>query len=283
MSERTTREDILRYYEDCDVDYRMIWGIDRNLGLHYGFYDEHHTDHHSAVLNQNRVMAERAGIKPGDRVLDCGCGIGGSCIWLAENVGAKAEGINISEYQIRRGRELVRERGLQGRVELHVGDFADTGFPDESFDVVWGMEAMSYAPDKPKLVREIHRLLKPGGRLVCSDGWMNDIAPKPELDAVVREWLDCWAVPQLAGVEEFKGYLNEVGFADIKFWDAYDYAIRSSHRMYKYSLLAYPVAKVMRWVRLRSQAQWNNVRAAYLQYKGLAGRAWIHGHFVATK
>jgi len=277
------QRDVIRYYEDCHIDYRLIWGVGRNYGLHYGFYDDEHRHHHEAVLNQNRVVAERAQIKPGERVLDCGCGIGGSCIWLAQNLGAHCVGVNITAYQLERARQLVREKNLQDRIDFIERDFADTGLPDASFDVVWGMEAMSYAADKRKLVQEIYRVLKPGGRLVVSDGWRNDIDPKPGYEQPMRAWLDSWAVPHLAGVREFEGYLGEVGFQRHQFWDAYDYVMRSSRRMYLFSLPAYPGGKLLQWLGIRNEVQWGNIRAAYLQYGLLKARAWIHGHFVAWK
>ena len=278
-----SQQDIIKYYEDCDIDYRTIWGTDVNYGLHYGFYDRDHRNHHQAVLNQNRVLADKAGIKPGDRVLDCGCGIGGSCLWLAQNRGAECVGLNITAAQLKQARRLVKEKNLEDKVTFYERDFCYTEFPDNSFDVVWGMEAMSYAQDKHQLVKEVFRVLKPGGRIATSDGWMNDISPNKSLDKEVCEWLDTWAVPHLAGISEFEGYLQQEGFKNIQFTDAYDMVMPSAARMFRYAALAYPAGKLMSLLRLRNDVQWGNIRGAFLQYKTLKNRAWVHGHFIAQK
>jgi tocopherol O-methyltransferase len=77
-------QQVSEYFDQTHDDYRRLWGIDRHLGLHCGFFDKAHNRHDAAVTNMNRVLAEAVGISPGDRVLDAGCGIGGSAIWLAE-------------------------------------------------------------------------------------------------------------------------------------------------------------------------------------------------------
>ncbi len=277
------QRDVIRYYENCHIDYRLIWGVGRNYGLHYGFHDRTHRRHHQAVLNHNRILAERARIEPGERVLDCGCGIGGSSIWLAQHRGARCVGVNITAYQLERARRLVREKNLQDRIEFIERDFTDTGLPDASFDVVWGIEAMSYAQDKRRLLQEVYRVLKPGGRVVVSDGWRNDIEPKFGHERDLHRWLDGWAVPDLAGVREFEGYLDEVGFQRRQFWDAHDYVEPSARRMYLYSLPGYPGGKLLQWLGIRNEVQWANIRAAYLQYRLFKAGAWIHGHFVAWK
>ena len=94
-----SRQEIISYYEDCDIDYRLVWGIDLNFSLHYGFYDSTYIKHHEAVLNMNRVLANKAGIKANDKVLDAGCGVGGSCLWLARKRHAKMTGIKANKIR----------------------------------------------------------------------------------------------------------------------------------------------------------------------------------------
>src|SRR5437868_2938758 len=77
---------VVDYFTQTQNDYRRLWGVHRHLGLHCGFHDDLHRRHDDAVTNMNRVLASLASIGLQDRVLDAGCGIGGSAIWLAKNI-----------------------------------------------------------------------------------------------------------------------------------------------------------------------------------------------------
>ena len=97
-----------------------------DLGLHCGFFDAQHRAHDEAILNMNRVLASAAGISQQDRVLDAGCGIGGSAIWLARKIGARVTGepaiagnraeegrpVNSANYDLRAFSRLQQFRGL---------------------------------------------------------------------------------------------------------------------------------------------------------------------------
>ncbi|MDY6942073.1 MAG: methyltransferase domain-containing protein [Pseudomonadota bacterium] len=268
---------ILDYYKHSHIDYLMIWGTFRNFALHYGYHDQQHKTHHAAVLNMNREVARRAGVQTGDKVLDAGCGIGGTSIWMAQNCGTQMTAINISDYQVDRGERLVKKLGLENQVRFVRRSFTDTGLPDESFDAIFGMESISYAEDKRDFLREAYRLLKPGGRLVVTDGFQNDIDPTPEYETEYQQWLDGWAVPNLWGLQQFQDDMTEIGFRDIEMEDAYDKVLPSSRRMYLAAKACYAGAKLLQWMRIRNQVQTGNVKAAKLQYVCLTQRKWIYG------
>ena len=132
---------IIAYYDQTWFDYRLLWLDNNNRAVHFGFYDKSTTSHQDALVNMNRVLAERAGIKSDDRVLDAGCGQGGSAAWVAENTGATVVGITPVESQIKTARAFIESKGLGEKVKINSGDYIDTVFPDESFDVVWLVKA----------------------------------------------------------------------------------------------------------------------------------------------
>ena len=74
----TKRQMIARYYRECWLDYRFFWINRKNLGMHFGYWDETTRTHAQSLLRTNEVMADAVDIGPGDRVLDAGCGVGGS-------------------------------------------------------------------------------------------------------------------------------------------------------------------------------------------------------------
>jgi ubiquinone/menaquinone biosynthesis C-methylase UbiE len=173
---------VIDYFDQTHNDYRRLWGIDRHRGLHCGYFDETHSRHDDAVLNMNRIVAETAQIAPGDRVLDAGCGIGGSSFWLTENFAdLSVTGININEMQISIANEHLQQQRHQPTLEFRVADFVQTGLASESFDVVWALESMCYADDKQAFLDEAFRLLKPGGRLVIDDGFLTREELNPQV------------------------------------------------------------------------------------------------------
>src|SRR6266568_4985056 len=81
------------YYDETWLDYRMLWLNPQNIAIHFGYWDERTRGHGESLLNMNRVLASQIGIRTGQRILDAGCGVGGSSIWLAQTYGVEVVGI----------------------------------------------------------------------------------------------------------------------------------------------------------------------------------------------
>src|SRR3954453_15742003 len=95
-----TNEDIARYYDLSEVHYQKFWKLDESLSLHYGYWDDSVRNFHEALIKLNVVLAEAAEIKDGENILDAGCGVGGSSIWLAKEKNCTVTGISLNERQI---------------------------------------------------------------------------------------------------------------------------------------------------------------------------------------
>jgi tocopherol O-methyltransferase len=93
-------------------------------------------------------MAAQANITQHDRVLDAGCGIGGSALWLAKYKNADVAGISISARQIEKAKTLAKQAKVDHLVSFSVIDYLVTGFPKESFDVVWAIESVCHTGRK---------------------------------------------------------------------------------------------------------------------------------------
>ncbi|MBA7696944.1 2-methoxy-6-polyprenyl-1,4-benzoquinol methylase [subsurface metagenome] len=272
---------VQKYYDRCYFDYKMFWRIEKNLGIHYGFYDKNYPwgwgPHDKAVLRMNEVLASKAGITSADRVLDAGCGIGGSSIWLAKNIGCKVTGIDLNSNQIARAKKFA-----QDTEKFQVMNFEETSFPDGSFDVVWLLESSCYAQDKLALLKEAKRLLCQGGRLAVADGFLMDELSESEKQAVWT-WVNGWAAPNLTTVSEFKGYLKEAGFRNISLDDITDNVMPSSRRMYWAAVINYPLGKLLEILRVRTKVQTANIKSAIYQYRTLCRGLWKYGIFTAEK
>lgn len=267
FSAEDIRVDTAKHYDDCYWDYRTAWFDNENLALHYGYWDKNTKTHSQALLNKNRIIAEIAGIKPEDHVLDAGCGIGGSSIWLAKHVGCRATGITVSAKQVEHAKRNAKRHGVSDKVDFYEADFCKTPFPDESFDVVWAVESSCYAIDKRDFFRESYRLLRKGGTLIACDGYTTRREFNEEEWRAVMDCLNGWAVPNLASVEEYQAGMEECGFRDVHITEATAETMPSSRRMYRIALWTYPMQLTMQWLGLRSKAQTANFKVALAQYK----------------
>ncbi len=82
----------------------------------------------------NRALADRIGMRPGQRVLDAGCGVGGSALWLAREGGVEVVGVTLVASQVERARRFAAEVGMAERVTFALDDYASRSFPAGAFD-----------------------------------------------------------------------------------------------------------------------------------------------------
>src|SRR5208283_3123720 len=111
-------EAVRQYYQECHFDYRVVWRLEQNLSIHFGYFDEECQEHAAALENMNRAMLSRTSISESDRVLDAGCGVGGSSFWIAEQTGANVTGVNIQPLHLELARAECIRRSLAGQVSF---------------------------------------------------------------------------------------------------------------------------------------------------------------------
>ncbi|MGH8497426.1 MAG: SAM-dependent methyltransferase [Methylococcales bacterium] len=283
LTTENLREDIVSYYDSCYWDYRFAWANARNLALHYGYWDSDTRGHSDSLLKMNKVLAEQIGISESDYILDAGCGLGGSAIWLAENYNARVLGITLSENQVEHAERFAKKRGVSEHVKFQSEDFCQTSFDDASFDVVWGLESVCYAVHKEAFVKEAYRLLKKGGRLVIADGFAKRREFTDDEWKLIVICLNGWSVPNLATPDEMKGYARDSGFTSIVYQDISNHTLRSAKHMYGTALINYPLQKISRLLRLRTEVQNANYLAGFYQYHLLKSGVSGYGIISAIK
>jgi MPBQ/MSBQ methyltransferase len=127
--------------------------------------DEFHGGQRAATMR----LAEMVGFAGTDRVLDVGSGLGGPSRYLAWRYGCHVSGVDLTAEFCRVAELLTRLTGLVGKADYRQGDALELPFDNASFDVVWSQNAAMNIADRDRLYREMHRVLKPGGRVALQE------------------------------------------------------------------------------------------------------------------
>jgi cyclopropane fatty-acyl-phospholipid synthase-like methyltransferase len=260
--------DTARHYDECYRDYLFAWCNRDNLALHYGYWDETKPYHqHQALLNKNRKLYQLGNIRANDRILDAGCGIGGSSIWMAKQHGNQVAGVTISANQVKHARQHAKRHGVADLVSFEQADFCAMPFAEQSFDVVWALESSCHALNKANFLKEAYRVLKTDGRVVVCDGFLLQRHFNEQQWQSVVTCLNGWAVPNLCSRQEFSQLMRQEGFQDIHCEDITQQTQASIEYMYRVAKRLRPVQKLSQWLGLRTQAQTANYQVGLAQYQ----------------
>lgn len=274
---RFETDEIVDFYNETAWEYRTFWS---DTNLHYGFYDDESTSHRLAMANSNSVYADKLEVDVTDTVLDIGTGRGGFPTHVAAEYGAEVHGIDIDPGHVSEAEANARERGVSDATEFGVGDYHDIPYPDGTFDAVSGIETVCHSERKERVLEEIRRVLKPGGRLMISDGFVGRALTEPEAEKL-RTVLDGWAVPDIARIDEFRDTLEDLGFANVTFDDHYDQIAPSSRRQRLLSLGVTPLLRLAAALGIKSESSVDQGVTLYHQYEVIERGIAIHGDFTA--
>ena len=203
---RVDVDDVRKHYDQLSSLYRVFWGEH----LHHGYWDKQQ----SAARAQVRLMERLAEIAevPRDAViLDIGCGLGGSALWLAEKFGADVTGLTISPVQKRMATKKAKTRGLSDRVRFELTDANEWQPEPESVDLVWIMESSEHFRDKKGFFERCATALKPGGTLAVA-AWLRRDGPiredEKELVATIGSAM---MSASLEGLSTYRRWMEEAG------------------------------------------------------------------------
>jgi len=279
------REEIVQYYEECNNAYRDAWGMDKNMQLNLGLWKKGTKNLGEALINLNWEMAEKAQLNGESKVLDAGCGVGGTAIFFAKNFDCHVTGITLTPHQAEKARENAKQAGVEHLCQFEVMDFMATSFANESFDVITGMESICYAEPKIGFLEEAYRLLKVGGKLVLAENLQAKAELSPaEFDSLYTNAFHGCKVESLDTEEQYLSNLAELQFSSYQCED-YTQEIRPSIkrlRRFYYAAVAYN-----RYHRLIgkpfSSTQEANTKMCYHLQSSLKNGLWKYGIITAVK
>ena len=204
-------ENVASAYDSWTEDKLLerLWGEH----IHLGFYpqDQRNIDFRKAKIQFVHELVRWSGLDKlpkGSRILDVGCGIGGSSRILAKHYGFNVTGITISPAQVKRANELTPN---ELNCDFQVMDALDLQFEDGEFDGIWSVEAGAHMNDKNKFADEMLRTLRPGGYLAFADWNSRDLKTHPPsfLEKIIlNQLLEQWVHPDFISIKDFAKILN---------------------------------------------------------------------------
>lgn len=210
-----TQDGILEYY----------WGEHIHLGyytkeeMEIGYKKKNFIEAKYDFVDEMMKLGSISAVEDGNaKVLDVGCGVGGTSRYLAKQLGkgASVTGITLSPNQVKRAQELAVEQDLPN-AEFKVMNALDMDYEDNSFDVVWACESGEHMPNKEAYINEMMRVLKPGGKFVMATWCQRDdrkvpFTKKDEKD--LRFLYEEWTHPYFISIENYAELIDATGIME---------------------------------------------------------------------
>ncbi|KAI3327891.1 tocopherol O-methyltransferase [Xylariaceae sp. AK1471] len=230
-SNTSLKERIKKHYEIASDYYYSLWG----QHIHHGYFKSPTETKEEAQVNLIKYLLEITDLPRGAKVLDAGCGIGGTSRFLAKEHACSVMGITISGRQVEIAKKLTQAETSTGSTstsqdvdtyssggncrfieldaEKMLEHFSADGKPIAQFDAVWISEALSHFPDKPLFFRSASELLVPGksSRLVIAD-WFKapQLSPEQEKEDI-QPIEDGMLLPQLCTADQYVEMAQNAG------------------------------------------------------------------------
>jgi tocopherol O-methyltransferase len=195
---------IADHYDELDPFYRDIWG----QHVHHGLWLDGNETSEEAVQKMVELVAQKADLRRGERVIDIGCGYGASARQLVENYGASVTAITMSPVQ-----HSFAQRTKPGPELTYIlGNWYSLEFAPDSFDLAIAIESGEHMADKLEFARRAYRVLRPGGRFVLCAWLSADRVSKWQAEFIMEPICSGGRIPNLATAQEYIDAIREAGF-----------------------------------------------------------------------
>jgi len=202
---------IQEHYDLASPYYKELWGNH----IHHGYWISGQESKEEAAQNLIELLIRKSGLRKGAKVLDIGCGIGGTSIYLAREWSCEVTGITISPVQVAMATEAAASLA---NPPLFVVDDANAMSVEGQFDIIWSVEMIAHLRDRGNLFRKAFELLKPGGRMCITDWWKDEGLS----EAQERRYIEPIEKGMLVSLPTFSEYLLHIrnhGFRILYFED----------------------------------------------------------------
>jgi len=198
-----TKREIVQHYDVVSPYYRSLWGEH----LHHGYWIRGDETKEVAQLQLTEHLATLANVPEGAAVLDIGCGMGASSLYLARRYKARATGITISPVQV----EMARKAASAAHVDAQflLMDAEALNFP-QLFDILWSIESISHYHDRRSFFADAVRLLKPGGVFALTD-WFKKAKLSAAQTRKFIQPIERGMLVELETMDDYESYLVASG------------------------------------------------------------------------
>ena len=199
------KEAIKHFYDRLSPHFRSLWGPH----LHDGYYKTGKETRERAQEQLVEFLAELAEIPRGSRVLDVGCGLGATSVWLAEHLACRPTGVTLSDQQVQMARELAAEHQVEA--EFQVMDAEHLEF-EETFDAIWMVGVLGHLPCQESFLRSAHRLIRSKGRFLLADWTVGPEVGESDYAALVEPVIKGMLMPTIVPVDSYVQWFEESEF-----------------------------------------------------------------------
>ena len=278
MKTRTPQEMSARYY--AKLGSRIGYKLVMKKSQHFGFYDDQHQNEDLAQEKYHENINELLDLKPGMTVLDAGCGQGVVGCYLAAKNDIQLTGITITPHEVKSASNRAKEWGVAEKARFLLADYAKTPFEDATFDRIYTTESLSHAPDVNQVIKELARILKPGGKVVFAEYEMHHKDFDTEM-ARLADIIKNHAA--IHGVYQFgKGEFAETLKSNkLKLLNEHDWTKNVKPSFDRLRRLARPLAWIVK--KTRQEARFVNTVAAAMYSDGVEVGVFAYKVYVAKK
>jgi cyclopropane fatty-acyl-phospholipid synthase-like methyltransferase len=236
-------DNVRKHFQDNLFFSKLFWMNKNNLALHMGFWEKDTKNLNDALMNENKYVAEKLSINNKDTVLDVGCGVGGTAIWIAEKFGAKVVGIDLVPENIKIAKKSAEDRGVSHLVTFKVLDYLDLVYDDAVFSKIYAIESFCYIEDKPSFFKNMSSLLGENGKMIIVDYFSDSIVKKSDSE-LLSKWCSEWAMPNLLSIKSTNDALTACKLKNIESVNHTKSMLNSSRKVRKMTLVLYPITKL---------------------------------------
>lgn len=215
-SHTADKRNIAHHY-DVGNDFYALW-LDRNRVYSCAYFQDPDDDLDRAQEQKLDHICRKLLLRPGDRLLDIGCGWGGLILWAVQHYGVKAVGITLSEGQFGYVKERIKALGLEDRCEVRMQDYRDVP-EDQPFDKIASVGMFEHVGlrNLPAYFGKMFRLVKPGG-LVMNHGITTNSLDDAELGNGIGEFVERYVFPG-GELPHLSTVIREMSAQGLEAWD----------------------------------------------------------------